>query len=91
LMETMRKNGKRLMTVERAVEILIANKEIDPVRVDKETGECFTLSTSTIVRGLRLYKLHPDQLLQPAPVTSMQSLHPNHVWQIDASLCVLFY
>lgn len=91
LMETMRKNGKRLMTVERAVEILIANKEIDPVRVDKETGECFTLSTSTIVRGLRLYKLHPDQLLQPAPVTSLQSLHPNHVWQIDASLCVLFY
>lgn len=91
IMETMRKNGKRLMTVERAVEILIANKEIDPVRVDKETGECFTLSTSTIVRGLRLYKLHPDQLLQPAPVTSLQSLHPNHVWQIDASLCVLFY
>lgn len=91
IMETMRKNGKRLMTVERAVEMLIANKEIDPVRVDKETGECFTLSTSTIIRALKLYKLHPDQLLQPEPVTSLQSLHPNHVWQIDASLCVLFY
>ena len=91
LMETMRKNGKRLMTVERAVEMLIANKEIDPVRIDKETGEVFTLSNSTIIRALKLYKLHPDQLLQPAPVTSMQSLHPNHVWQIDASLCVLFY
>nr|DAY37408.1 MAG TPA: transposase [Caudoviricetes sp.] len=91
ILETMRKNGKRLMTVERAVEMLIANKEIDPVRVDKETGECFTLSTSTIVRALKLYKLHPDQLLQPAPVTALQSLHPNHVWQIDASLCVLFY
>lgn len=91
LMETMRKNGKRLMTVERAVEMLIANREIDPVRIDKETGEVFTLSNSTIIRALKLYKLHPDQLLQPAPVTSMQSLHPNHVWQIDASLCVLFY
>ena len=91
IMETMRKNGKRLMTVERAVEMLVANNEIDPVRVDKETGECFTLSNSTIVRALRLYKLHPDQLLQPAPVTALQSRHPNHVWQIDASLCVLFY
>lgn len=91
ILETMRKNGKRLMTVERAVEVLIANKEIDPTRVDKETGEVMTLSTSTIVRALKLYKLHPDQLLQPAPVTALQSLHPNHVWQIDASLCVLFY
>lgn len=91
ILETMRKNGKRLMTVERAVEVLIANKEIDPTRIDKETGEVLTLSTSTIVRALKLYKLHPDQLLQPAPVNAMQSLHPNHVWEIDASLCVLFY
>ena len=91
LMETMRKNGKRLMTVERAVEMLIANNEIDPVRVNKETGEVNTLSESAITRGLRKYKLHPDQLLQPTPVNRLQSLHPNHVWQIDASVCVLFY
>lgn len=91
VMETMRKNGKRLMTVERAVEILVANGEIDPTRVDKETGEVHTLSNSTIVRALRLYRLHPDQLLQPAPVTALQSLHPNHVWEVDASQCVLFY
>ena len=91
IMETMRKNGKRLMTVERAVEMLVANHEIDPTRINKETGEVITLSTSTIVRALKLYKLHPDQLLQPAPVNAMQSLHPNHVWEIDASLCVLFY
>lgn len=91
ILETMRKNGKRLMTVERAVDMLVANHEIDPTRVDKETGEVHTLSTSTIVRALKLYKLHPDQLLQPAPVNAMQSLYPNHVWEIDASLCVLFY
>ena len=91
ILETMRKNGKRLMTVERAVEMLVANHEIDPTRINKETGEVITLSTSTIVRALKLYKLHPDQLLQPAPVNAMQSLHPNHVWEIDASLCVLFY
>lgn len=91
ILETMRKNGKRLMTVERAVEMLVANHEIDPTRINKETGEVVTLSTSTIVRALKLYKLHPDQLLQPAPVNAMQSLYPNHVWEIDASLCVLFY
>lgn len=42
ILETMRKNGKRLMTVERAVEVLIANKEIDPTRLNKETGEVLT-------------------------------------------------
>lgn len=91
VLETMRKNGKRLTTVERAVEMLTANGEIDPVRIDKETGEVRRLSAATVARGLRLYRLHPDQLLQPEPVNALQSLHPNHVWQIDASLCVLFY
>lgn len=91
IMETMRKNGKRLMTVEHAVEILIANRSIDPVRIDRDTGEIKTLSTSAIVRGLKVYQMHPDQLLRPAPVTTLQSLHPNHVWEIDASQCVLFY
>lgn len=85
IMETMRKNGKRLMTVERAVEMLIANHEIDPTRIDKETGEVLPLSISTIARALKQYKLHPDQLLQPAPVNAMRSLHPNHVWELDAS------
>ena len=91
ILETMRKNGKRLMTVERAVDMLVANHEIDPTRVDKETGEVHTLSTSTIVPALKFYKLRPDPLWQPAPVNAMQSLYPNHVWEIDASLCVLFY
>lgn len=60
ILETMRKNGKPLMTVERAVEVLIANKEIDPTWVNKETGEVIILSTSTIIQALKLYKLHLD-------------------------------
>ncbi len=37
------------------------------------------------------YRLHPE-LLAPAPAMSLRSLlHPNHIWQIDASRCVLFY
>lgn len=91
IVETMRKNGKRMVTVDEALNILMANNEIDAVRVDKETGEVMRLSHSAVSRALRLYHCHPDQILAPAPVTRLQSLHPNHVWQIDASLCVLFY
>ena len=91
VMETMRKNGKRLTTVGAAVEMLRANGEIEACRVDEETGEITKLSDSTIVRALREYKLHPDQLLQPEPVTRMKSEHPNQWWEIDPSLCVLYY
>ena len=91
LMEAMRRNGKRLMTVGRAVEMLRANGQIEACRIDTDTGEVLPLSESTIVRALREYRLHPDQLLQPAPVNRMKSEHPNHCWQIDPSLCVLYY
>lgn len=91
LMEAMRRNGKRLMAVRQAVEMLRANGKIEAARIDEETGEVLPLSESTIIRALREYKLHPDQLLQPNPVSRMKSEHPNHCWQIDPSLCVLYY
>lgn len=91
VMESMRKNGKRLYTIGHAVETLRANGEIRADRTDPETGECKPLSVSAIARAMRVYGLHPDQLLQPAPARELRSLHPNHVWQIDASLCVLYY
>lgn len=91
LMEATRKNGKRLYSIVCAVEMLRANGEIDAGRLDDETGEWSPLSESTISRALRGYGLHPDQLSQPAPVTELASLHPNHVWEIDASLCTLYY
>lgn len=86
-----RKNGKRLASIQDAVDMLRANKMIDAERVDPETGEIFELSTSAVLRALRAYGYHPDQLDRPDPVTELKSLHPNHVWQIDASLCVLYY
>lgn len=91
LMESTRKNGKRLYSLTDAVEALRANGMIRAEFLDTETGELTQLSESTIRRALRLYGLHPDQLMAPAPVTELASLHPNHVWQIDASLCVLYY
>jgi len=88
----MRMSGKKNMVgVTDALNELRANKLIRAERIDPETGEVFLLSNSTIFRALSQYNLHPKQLAQPAPVTQLRSLHPNHVWQIDASRCVLYY
>ena len=91
LMDSLRKNNKRLMSVAQAVDILRRNGEIRAEWTDPATGEVRELSPSAVVRALRGYKLHPSQLLRPAPAAELQSLHPNHVWQIDASMCVLYY
>lgn len=91
LMESHRKNGKRLQSVELAVKTARANGLIKAEALDTGSGEIRDLSISAINRALRAYGLHPDTLLQPAPAISLASKHPNHVWQIDASLCVLYY
>ena len=91
LMDSLRKNNKRLMSITQAAEILRANGQIRAEYVDPASGEIRPLSDSAIGRALRAYGLHPDQLLRPSAHTELKSLHPNHVWQIDASLCVLYY
>lgn len=91
VLEGLRKNNKRLYTIGHAVDVLRSNHAIRAERIDPDTGECKPLSVSAITRAMRVYGLHPDQLLQPAPARELRSLHPNHVWQIDASLCVLYY
>ncbi|HAD4388910.1 TPA_asm: glutaminase [Salmonella enterica subsp. enterica serovar Typhi str. CT18] len=91
LREATRKNGKRLYSIADAVETLRANGFISAGRTDETTGEFFPLSEDAISRALRNYGLHPEQLDAPAPYTEVASLHPNHVWQIDASLCTLYY
>ena len=74
-----RANGKRILSVKDAAEILRADGKLPDV------------DTTTILRALRAYHCHPDQLATPTAHTQQRSLHPNHVWQIDASVCVLFY
>ncbi|NBI42022.1 DDE-type integrase/transposase/recombinase [[Haemophilus] felis] len=86
-----RKNGKTMMTLERILTVLRANNKVRAEFVDKKTGEVRPYSVSSVERALRNANLHPDQLLRPAPVVQLQSRHPNHVWQIDPSLCVLYY
>lgn len=91
LMVSHRKNNKRLMSIGQAVEVLRANGEVRAERIDPATGEVALLSDSAIARALRAFGLHPDQLNRPTPAVELKSLHPNHVWQIDASMCVLYY
>ncbi|QPF76642.1 integrase [Roseateles sp. DAIF2] len=91
LITSQRKNNKRLLSIGQAVEILRANNEIRAEFLDEPTGELRPLSDSAIARALRVHGMHPDQLNRPTPAVELKSLHPNHVWQIDASLCVLYY
>ena len=91
IMDGLRKGNKRLRSIEQAVQELRYAGMVRAERVDPDSGECKPLSVGSIARSLKAYGLHPDQLLRPAPAAAMQSLHPNHVWEVDASLCVLYY
>jgi len=91
LLESIRANNKQLSTIERAVERLRSNNLIAAGRLDEQTGEFRPLTSSAINRALRAYKLHPEQLLHDAPAVSLASKHPNHVWQVDASISTQFY
>lgn len=84
-------NGKKGYSLEDIVESLRDNGLITAGRVDEETGEFLPLSVDAISRALTQHRLHPDQLRVPAPALELASLHPNHVWQLDASICVLYY
>jgi hypothetical protein len=90
LMAGTRANGKRIVSIEQALADLRANGKVAAESIDAD-GIVSPLSPATVARKLRDWGLHPDQLNRPAPHVEMASLHPNHVWQIDASVCVLFY
>lgn len=91
LMSSQRKTDKRLLSITQAVETARANGEVRFERIEPDSGELVRLSDSAIARALRHFGMHPDQLNRPAPAVELKSLHPNHVWQVDASLCVLYY
>lgn len=91
LLETQRNNGKRLASIEDAVEVLRCGGHIKAERLCEKTGELIPMSVSAITRALRKYGLHPEQQNRASPKVTLASAHPNHVWQIDPSLCVLYY
>lgn len=89
--DSQRKGNKQLLPLESNLEILKVNGEVLAGAVDEETGEYKAFSASTIHRALKLYKMHPKQLLKLTPSVQLASKHPNHVWQIDASISAQFY
>lgn len=83
-----RANGKKTMTMERAAGILEANGY---GTVNPETGEVTMPSISTLSRAMREHGCHPEQLKRGAPTGTVRTRHPNHSWQMDPSICVLYY
>lgn len=80
LLGSFRKTGNRIMTFDDIVEILQANGEITT-----------TLSVGRLATILTERGLHPNQMVRPTPAVEQRSLNPNHVWQVDASVCVAYY
>jgi len=74
-----RANGKKTLPVTTALDILIAD------------GKAPKVSASTIARVMKQNMCHPKQLATPSAHNQQKSLYPNHVWQVDASVCVIFY
>lgn len=83
-----RANGKKTMSLKLSRTILEKNGF---GVVNPETGEVTMPSVETLSRAARQYNCHPEQLKKGKPTGHMRSLHPNHCWQIDASVCVLYY
>lgn len=89
LRQATRAKGKRTMTIGDSLDILRGNGE---GAVNWETGEVtLPKSATTLSRAMRRYGCHPAQLAQGKPSIRMRTPHPNHTWQVDPSICVLFY
>jgi transposase InsO family protein len=86
-----RANDKKIVSVARAVENLKANGAVRCESIDRETGEIKPVSVATVSRALKNSALHPKQMRRARPAVHLKSLHPNHVWEIDASISTLFY
>jgi len=92
MMSSFRRGGRSgLCSVADALQDLRDNGAIRAARLDPETGEWIPLSESTVARSLRAYDLHPEQLRRPTPHTPLRSERPNWCWQMDASVCVIYY
>jgi len=86
-----RANGKDNMAIGAAGRLVRANGLAALGKLDTDTGELIAVSDSTLQRAIRQQQLDMKTLRAPEPHRGPRSLHPNHVWQVDASVCVLFY
>ncbi len=77
--EGIRANGKRTMPLAVAMNVADAN------------GITVNVSESQISRLLRQRRMDTRSVTTARTTTELRSLHPNHVHQIDPSLCLLYY
>lgn len=83
-----RANGKKTMPLTTALNILEKN---GMGIINTATGEVTMPCPTTVARAMMAYGCHPEQVRQGSPAQDLRSLHPNHVWEMDASVCVIFY
>lgn len=78
-----RATGKFLVDIQLGVEILRDSGRIPAAAA--------SASTATWARHLRRLRVAKVDLAAPSLATELDSLHPNHVHMVDASIGVLFY
>ncbi len=91
LMHGGRLNGKQNATMKDVAEVLREGGMARLERTHAATGEIIPVSNSTIARALKNHGMHLRQLRLATPHQPLKSLHPNEVWQVDASVCLVFY
>ncbi|MDR1946627.1 MAG: hypothetical protein LBQ51_05615, partial [Desulfovibrio sp.] len=84
-----RANGKKTLPLTTACKILEADG--NGCKIIPETGEVVMPDPSTVARIAKRHGCHPEQLKRGKPAIEMQSPHPNWCWQVDASVCTVFY
>jgi hypothetical protein len=84
-----RANGKKTLPLTTACSIL--EHDGKGCKIDHETGEVTMPSPTTVSRVARRYGCHPKQLKKGKPPVALKSPHPNWCWEVDASVCVVFY
>lgn len=77
--ELVRDNGKQALFTTTARGIL------------ESSGRAFGVSNSQINRLMRTRKLNVAAQKVAAPVQRMRALYPNHVHEVDPSLCLIYY
>lgn len=77
--ESVRDNGKQTMFTTTARGIL------------EQNGHEINVSNATLNRLMRQRKLNVKAQQVANPVQSLRALHPNHVHEIDPSLCLIYY
>lgn len=79
LLNSVRGNGKQTMDIPTARQILLSQ------------GVDIPVSDSRIAVLLKERGLDVASMKEAEPCVRMRSLHPNHVHQVDPSLCLLYY